>query len=84
MHAEIIELDIRGQICPSCLLLTLREVNKHHADLAAGHSRLVVLIDSRDATTTIPEAVKTMGLMATVEKQAGAYRVVIAHPEVQG
>jgi TusA-related sulfurtransferase len=84
MPAEMIELDIRGQVCPSCLLLTLREVNKHHANLTAGHSRLVVLIDSRDATTTIPEAVKNMGLTATVEKRAGAYRVVIAYPEEQG
>ena len=84
MSVEIIELDIRGQVCPSCLLLTLREVNTHHANLTAGHFRLVVLIDSRDATTTIPEAVKNMGLMAKVEKQTGAYRIVIAHTEDQG
>lgn len=84
MPAEVIELDIRGQVCPSCLLLTLREVNNHYAAISSGHSRLVVLIDSRDATTTIPEAVKNMGLMATVEKQSGAYRVAISRPEVQG
>ena len=62
MPTETIELDIRGQVCPSCLLLTLREINRHHAALCAGRARLVVLLDSRDATGTIPEAVKNMGL----------------------
>ena len=28
MTVETIELDIRGQVCPSCLLLTLREINR--------------------------------------------------------
>lgn len=77
MSRETIELDIRGQVCPSCLLLALREVNKHHAALHAGSSRLVVLIDSRDATGTIPEAVRNMGLVAQVEKVDGHYRVLI-------
>ena len=45
MTIETIELDIRGQVCPSCLLLSLREVNRHHADLSAGRARLVVLTD---------------------------------------
>jgi hypothetical protein len=81
MSVEIIELDIRGKVCPSCLLLTLREINKYYEELTAGRVCLRVSIDSRDATGTIPEAVKNMGLNATVEKREGFYQVVIEKPE---
>jgi TusA-related sulfurtransferase len=80
MASETIELDIRGQVCPSCLLLTLREANRHHAALSAGKVRLVVMIDSRDATGTIPESIQNMGLAAHVDKVDGCYRVTIASP----
>ena len=83
MPVENIEMDIRGQVCPSCLLLTLREVNRQHAALVNGRARLTVMIDSRDATTTIPEAIKNMGLRVNVEKRQGSYRVVIEGPEEQ-
>jgi TusA-related sulfurtransferase len=79
MPAETIQLDIRGQVCPSCLLLTLREVNARHVDLQAGLAVIEVLTDSRDATGTIPAAVRNMGLAASVEKAAGEYRIVITN-----
>jgi TusA-related sulfurtransferase len=75
-----ITLDIRGQVCPSCLLLTLRAVNDHFAALHSGAVSLMVLTDSRDATETIPEAIRNMGLSATVGKEAGCYRVLIGAP----
>ncbi len=71
------EIDIRGQICPSCLLLVLREVNQRHRELLAGDLCLVILTDNRDATGTIPEAVNNMGIAAAVEKRAGYYRITI-------
>ena len=74
---DTITIDIRGQVCPSCLLLTLREVNARHAELQAGQAEMEVLLDSRDATGTIPAAVRSMGLAASVEKVAGHYRVLI-------
>jgi len=81
MQVDTIEVDIRGQVCPSCLLLALREVNMHHAELSAGRVRLMVLIDSRDATGTIPAAVRNMGLAASVASVAGDYRIVITNAE---
>lgn len=83
MTIETIELDIRGQVCPSCLLLTLREVNNHHAALSEGRLCLTVLTDSRDATGTIPAAVKNMGLAAQLDKVEDYYRVTIARPGEQ-
>ncbi|PLX75120.1 MAG: sulfurtransferase TusA family protein [Desulfuromonas sp.] len=74
---EIIELDIRGQVCPSSLLLTLKQINSHYESVASGQSEVVVKTDNRDATGTIPAAVENMGLVAAVEKQAGYYRITI-------
>lgn len=81
MTIETIEFDIRGQVCPSCLLLTLREVNKYHAALSEGRACLTVLVDSRDATATIPSAVRNMGFSAQLNKVDDYYRVIIARTE---
>ncbi len=80
MEPETITFDIRGQVCPSCLLLTLREVNLHHAALKAREVELEILTDSRDATGTIPETLRNMGLTTKVDKLAGHYRIVISRP----
>jgi TusA-related sulfurtransferase len=68
-------MDIRGQICPSSLLLVLREMNLHHQELVRGKLSIEVLTDNRDATGTIPEAVRNMGIEAFVEKMDGYYRI---------
>ncbi len=75
MQPEIVEQDIRGQICPSSLLLVLREVNKNFEKLAAGEIEMLILTDHRDATGTIPATVENMGLHVEVEKLSGYYRV---------
>jgi len=77
MQTEIIEKDIRGQICPSSLLLALREINKNFDRLANGVLEIVVLTDNRDATGTIPTTVENMGLHSEVEKIAGYYRILV-------
>jgi len=77
MPSEIIEMDIRGQVCPSCLLLALKMVNQQHSGLRSGQVRLAFLTDSRDATGTIPAAVENMGLSTRISKQAGYYRIEV-------
>ena len=72
---KVIKMDIRGQICPSSLLLVLREINQQHQELMTGQLSIVVLTDNRDATGTIPEAVRNMGIDAVVEKMDGYYRI---------
>jgi TusA-related sulfurtransferase len=71
------EIDIRGQVCPSSMLLALREINRQHKALLAGHLRIMILTDNRDATGTVPDAVRNMGLDADVEKVDGYYRITI-------
>jgi TusA-related sulfurtransferase len=74
---NIIIHDIRGQICPSCLLFTLREVNEQRSALKNNNLQILIKTDNRDATTTIPDAVLSMGYDATVEKKEGYYEIRI-------
>lgn len=77
---EVIELDIRGQICPSCLLMTLKEVNERGELLRRGELELHVLTSDRQSTGTIPQAVANMGYGVRVEKRRGDYKVIIGAP----
>ena len=72
-----IEYDIRGQMCPSTLLTTLREINRLREQLSAGLIYIEVKTDNRDATSTIPTTVNNMGYEATVTKKEGYYQIII-------
>jgi TusA-related sulfurtransferase len=80
MNPAVRDLDIRGQICPSTLLTTLREVNALRVPLRASALHLVVLTDSRDATHTIPGAVASMGYRVDVEPRKGHYAITLQRP----
>jgi TusA-related sulfurtransferase len=77
MEQETIIMDIRGQICPSCLLLTLKQVNENIEQLKQNEAEIRVLSDDRHASSTIPEAVEKMGLSTSVEKTAGGFEIRI-------
>lgn len=72
---DIIDIDIRGQICPSCLLLTLKELNQHGSDIRAGIAEIRVVTDDRQATATIPMAADRMGLRAEVDRIDNLYHI---------
>jgi TusA-related sulfurtransferase len=74
---NLIQLDIRGQICPSCLLLTLKQLNEHGAAVRSGQTEIVVFTDDRQAIGTIPGAVDKMGYQTDVARQDGLYRIRI-------
>jgi len=75
---KVIVHDIRGQICPSCLLFTLREINEQQEHLKNKRGRIIIKTDNRNAITTIPDAVSSMGYGFTVEKKDGYYQIEIA------
>lgn len=77
MTSRTVEIDIRGQVCPSTLLLTLREINRYQKDIQAGTVELIILTDNRNACVTVPQAVQNMGLQAQVDKSAGSYAIRI-------
>ena len=70
-------LDIRGQICPSTLLVALREMNNNIDELDSGSVRLFIKTDNRDAINTIPEAAENMGFQVNVAKAGSFYTILI-------
>ena len=76
-----VEMDIRGQVCPSSLLLALQVANKNYAEIANGEMEVVIKTDNRDATGTIPNAVENMGVKAETEKLEGYYQITLMRPE---
>ena len=74
---NIIVHDIRGQICPSSLLFTLKEVNEQRQALKEHNMKIVIKTDNRDAINTIPDAVSTMGYITNVEKKDTYYQIEI-------
>ena len=74
---ELIEFDIRGQICPSTLLIALKEMNSRKAEIRNGSVELTFKTDNRDATVTIPDAAENMGYGVSVAREADYYLIVI-------
>ena len=75
--ADVVEFDIRGQICPSSLLITLREINTRQKLIKSGAQQIIILTDNRDATTTVPEALNNMGYVVSVEKKHNYYVIEV-------
>ena len=68
-------LDIRGQICPACLLVTLKEIYSRKELLKSRKAMLLIRTDHRDATRTIPDAVSAMGYHVNVAKVKNYYEI---------
>lgn len=76
---QTINIDIRGQLCPSCLLLTLKALNQNGAAIRAGSTEVVVVTDDRQATATIPATADRMGFRAKVQRlEDGSYQIRIS------
>ena len=75
-----VSLDLRGQICPATLLMSLKRLNEMKGELKTGASRLTILTDHRDATVTVPEAASNMGYAVSVTKQDRHYVITVEAP----
>ncbi len=80
---NIVEFDLRGQLCPSTLLVALKEINAHAGALGQGKEKLCFMIDNRDATITIPEFASNMGYAVTVGKKDGYYYIEVCRKSEQ-
>ncbi len=76
-ETETKQIDIRGQICPSSLLATLKEINDLQGELTRKALKLSILTDNRDATATIPAAAEKMGYSVSVTREGGHYAITI-------
>jgi TusA-related sulfurtransferase len=75
---KTVEIDVCGQICPSSLLTTLREVNNHKEALRDRQVQLAILTDNHDSINRVTEAVGNMGYLVKVEEQQKHYRILIS------
>lgn len=73
----IIEYDICGQLCPSALLVTLKELNDNRDNLIHRGAILAIKTDNRDSVSTIPDAANNMGYQVKVEKINNYYSIQI-------
>lgn len=75
---KTLEFDISGQICPSTLLIALREINRNIDEINTAKLRLIFKTDNRDCTNTIPEAAGNMGLKVDVRKEQSCYVITVS------
>ncbi len=75
---ERIEIDIRGQICRSSLLIALRELNEKGPRIRQGDMALRLLTDNRDCLTTIPDSARNMGYRVEVARTGPDYSIEIS------
>ncbi|MFZ5758703.1 MAG: sulfurtransferase TusA family protein [Thermodesulfobacteriota bacterium] len=74
---HIIAIDMRGQVCPACLLVAMDSMNKNRNALQNGSARLCITTDNREAITTIPSTARNMGYSTRVMKKASFYEICI-------
>lgn len=72
-----VEIDIRGQVCPSTLLFALKEINARSGELRDKSVIISFLTDNRDAVVTIPESASNMGYAVSVIKRDGYYVIEV-------
>jgi TusA-related sulfurtransferase len=77
---RIIEIDMRGQVCPSTLLVALNSIDLNRKELRNGLAKLLIRTDNRDATTTIPATAENMGYQIEVAALDGFYEILISSP----
>lgn len=80
-EARIIQVDMRGQVCPSTLLVAMDSLNRHGDALQSGALRLLIITDNREALHTIPVTAENMGYAAHITKTASHYKLLIGLPD---
>lgn len=70
--------DLRGRICPSTLLVAMKEMNEHRQELQERAVQLRLLVENRDATVTIPEMARNMGYAVSLNKVEQHYEITIS------
>lgn len=76
-QSDELVFDLRGRICPSTLLVAMKEINIHRHELHELGTRMRLLVENRDATITIPEMARNMGYLVALNKVDRHYEIVI-------
>lgn len=70
-------LDLRGPICPSCLLVALKALNDNRNRIKKGRTVLVILTDQGDVARMLHHALTATGYDVNVERKEGYYETRI-------
>ena len=74
---KTIEVDMRGQVCPSTLLVAMDNINQNQEELNSHKVKLLIKTDNRDAITTIPGTAENMGYETEITPQDGFYEILV-------
>lgn len=77
IEQKVIDIDMRGQVCPACLLVAMDKMNQNRDVLKSGETKLCIQTDNREAITTIPTTARNMGYNVKVTKMGTDYRICI-------
>jgi TusA-related sulfurtransferase len=72
-----VHVDLRGFVCPSSLLVALRELNKYRESLRSDYFTIELMVDNHDSTNRICDAVKSMGYVFDVTDRDNSYCIVV-------
>ncbi|MFH1215626.1 MAG: sulfurtransferase TusA family protein [Pseudomonadota bacterium] len=72
-----IDIDMRGQVCPACLLVAMAQMNTNRDVLQSGAARLCIKTDNREAINTIPTTAQNMGYSCRVKKKENYYEICL-------
>ncbi len=76
---RVIDVDMRGQVCPSTLLVALDQMNHYRQELQSGEAKLCIKTDNREAIATIPSTAQNMGYYTKVTKEKSHYEICVTH-----
>jgi TusA-related sulfurtransferase len=76
-----VELDLRGQVCPVALMLSLKKLSALRGELVSRAVALRILTENRDSVPTISEAARNMGYAVTVDREEAHYALFVESAE---
>jgi len=79
--SSTVHIDVRGFVCPSSLLVALRELNKYRESLRSDHFKMELMVDNHESTNRICHAVKSMGYDFQVTDTDNSYCIVVNKPK---
>ncbi|HWS15079.1 MAG TPA: sulfurtransferase TusA family protein [Candidatus Methylomirabilis sp.] len=84
LSGRTMELDLRGQVCPVALMLSLKKLNALRGELVSRVATLRILTENRDSVPTISEAAQNMGYAVTVHREEAHYVLFVESAAAEG
>ncbi len=77
-----VHIDVRGFVCPSSLLVALRELNKYRKSLRSDTFKMELMVDNHESTNRICDAVRSMGYDFQITDADNSYCIAVSRAKV--